>query len=413
MTNDLYAEDQIRLLLRYGRVTHIVTTSPDSPLSPLGLVQRCLSANIEHAVPLGEGSAAIYAPNGVPRSLGVFDIRAEEIDLAKYADCAQTPVTEHPAAGEASDEAEGATPESPNFDNDDTSLNTERDDTLSTEERELSNPAPDLSENWDEQARSHQMEQPGADASAIECSKQETVSETTLASNGDASSTEDLHYTGKVQSDEPATDPVSSGSEPSNENAPSSAERGPEIDPLKLAKEIAEAMSQLDGERDRCGTAHQVQDDPGSGVSEILAASETIGKRLSTLEARIEDLATKPFPRPDTSGLNALMSRFAAGLSVALRRLEDAVDTLESGHARTSQSPTEPDDDTRAQQPEDTILRELGELASLQHMTLQQVATLIDATGSGSSVAQEAFLNDLRHAIAEIIAEQKLGASAA
>ncbi|MEO0692209.1 MAG: hypothetical protein AAFY90_04960, partial [Pseudomonadota bacterium] len=150
-------------------------------------------------------------------------------------------------------------------------------------------------------------------------------------------------------------------------------------------------------------------------LTEAIAGQE---REITDLGAQLAALADRPVPRPDMSEANGHMARFATAFARALERLEAAsarletlqdpqqdtaiVEALEAMGAKVSDVVED-----AAGGAGQAISPDLGRMIALQEVLVRQTATILDARPVGHDFAMSEFLTDLRHTIAELIAEQK------
>lgn len=298
MTNT-YEEDLVRLLLKHGRITHIVKADGEERLSALALVQRCMSANIAQVVPLTETSAAVSAPGGLPASLRIFGVQAEKVDPAAYGFVSTTDRSEVTAALD------------------------ELEDLLSNEQEAIPTPA-------------------------------NTAKTPEPARTQDATADGGL---GQTLSD--------------------------------LAASVSELSRQLDTPRD-----------------EISADLAGLAAMVEGLSGRLDALAQQRDTQEDTR-LDAALARLehlAAGADVSTASngaTASSVTETVFGRLAAALEAVAPRDSGETAGTLDMILREIGELSSLQHLALKQLATLIDAGASMPESDIGELLADLRLMLAD------------
>lgn len=297
MTPTSYEDDLIHLLLKHGRITHIVKAGSDAPVSALALVQRCMSANITQVVPLSSTTAAVFTPGGVPPSLRVFGIETEKVDPSDYG---YVPLTDRSKISAALDELE---------------------EQLSTDESRASE---------------------AADAVAV------------LEQDGP-----------RLPADETGTGELLA----------------------HLTASVAELSRRLE--------------DPRNEMSADFAA---LAGMIEGLSGKVDALAATRSPT-ENSALAAAVERLEAvstGLErdkavrehehpseTVLRRLADALEAV---------APRQPTDTAETLE---TILREIGEVTSLQHLALTQLAALLDSNASLSEGGLAELLADVRLRLSE------------
>ncbi|MEM1063853.1 MAG: hypothetical protein AAGJ74_00005, partial [Pseudomonadota bacterium] len=127
---------------------------------------------------------------------------------------------------------------------------------------------------------------------------------------------------------------------------------------------------------------------PAESVSQVVAdALDTAGlmslsERLDTLAERLDEPQLKGGPGGESGdAIGAGLSDLARALSEGTERREIAATEL--------------------------LSRELGEISSLQHAIVTQLSALVDKRGGPPRNGMDEFLTDLRHAIAEIFADEK------
>ena len=164
--------------------------------------------------------------------------------------------------------------------------------------------------------------------------------------------------------------------------------------------------------------ADHVVDAMAAQIEELTEAIAGQEREITALGAQLAALAERPVPRPDMSEANGHMARFATAFARALERLEAASARLETL--------SDPQQDTTIVEALEAIGATVSDVAehvaggsgrvispdlermiALQEVLVRQTATILDARPVGHDFAMSEFLTDLRHTIAELIAEQK------
>lgn len=446
-------QEHIRLLKSQGRITHIVSSTGDVPSSGTALVQRCLSAGLDNPVPLPDGTVAVYAPDGPPSTLEALQMtvmaiapastggsgnRASDADRLVAIDSALRElegringdlrfVRAGPAPyAEAEDEiteADSSTTEAVDLAVADENVGDATSGELSDTAASLEvvtdplilHPSGDLvEEDADASGPSDAIvvteekdlgEQSGSIEPPIIEERADSSESSDPFGSSDPGTTADAN-TDPLSSEEAATElpflPSSQATEPSDEAPTLSAECA--------AEEVAQPLTGHDADEAVNAMAAQIEE-----LTKAIAGQE---REITALGAQLAALADRPVPRPDMSEANGHMARFATAFARALERLEAAsarletlqdpqqdtaiVEALEALGARVSVVAEDV-----AEGSGQAISPDLDRMIALQEVLVRQTATILDARPVGHDLAMSEFLTDLRHTIAELIAEQK------
>ncbi|MEL6644558.1 MAG: hypothetical protein AAFQ79_11520 [Pseudomonadota bacterium] len=437
------AQDHIELLLSQNRITHIITGSGERPLSGAALIQRCLSAGLENPVPLPDGTVAVHMPQGLPDTLAALNLSARALhpdgepaaapphvsdrerlaaidaaiqelearigrDLAAVTGHRNPPV--EPAA-EPVDEAPGNEGE-PALEAGARDSEPMGDPLLLTAEN--MGPAPHPEEPVEDAADN---EDGIFELSFLPDGSEPAAGESGSAADGSGvDSLESEPVLGECEPDE--ADPTDSGAEMDASDATSVG-----VDHAGAALQGSEVFAPTEA-----GLGAPGRDDAVTQLSERLVALETVmsdqREAFAAMSAAVHEVADRPLPRPDMSEANRAFARFTTAFAHALGRLERVSDGLQSmseaaetdgvaggmdglgaglsdlaaAIARASERP--------AQGPD------VAHLVSLQTVMIRQLAAILDAQRPKANDAVEEFLADLRHNVAEIVAEETQSARA-
>lgn len=259
------------------------------------------------------------------------------------------------------------------------------------------------------------------------------------------SETEENHSEESVAEDplEIPSEPVAPGEEPSDQ-AEQAEEAEPIADSLVQPTEVtptdeepADAAPSIEEATLELTPEQIVSDEGGSGAvtetpthlsdaegyaviaDKLDALSDAIAeqsRRLDNIAEKQEALASRPIPRLDTSEINRWFARFTTAFSQALARLERVIEENGLGSEVTT-APSGLDEIKANLSTVVTLLTEarsegsdgaqIAKVIELQEVTMRQVSALMEVGLMGSEPVLSEFLTDLRHTIAELIADQK------
>lgn len=460
-------QEQIRLLKSQGRVTHIVAPAGDLELSSSALVRRCISAELDHPVALPDGTVAVFAPDGLPPTLEALQVTVLAVaqvsgeaasrrssdadrlvaidsalrdlearisgDLSFVRSRAEWAAKPAPPAGEDAPPAPrdvdsalaDAAPKSTDLAED--SPFSEAEDTtdplvlhqISTPENTTLLTVEPTEEDCD-----HAPDAPDAPDAPGEEGQDVLDPPNEMAPDGD---TADPLGTNAMAPDEHIEegqlDPVPDTPDPDLSAALTflpAGEPAQEMVAPERPDAIAPTTPDLGPERDDANSAAWVD---AEKLDSLMSVVERQGQALEAVVARLETLADQPAPRPDMAQANRYFARFATAFAKAVARLEAASDRLEALPDRDSGSAL--GEGIAAVREELSHLvsalahrsasddaADIAQLIALQEVVVRQMAAVLDAQSSGQEPPLSEFLTDLRHTIAEIIAEQKRAAIA-
>ena len=145
-----------------------------------------------------------------------------------------------------------------------------------------------------------------------------------------------------------------------------------------------------------------------AGQSGLVARIDSFGQTLDAVAAR------QP-PRPDVSDFNRGIARVTTALNHTLRRVEDSLGEISSGSSKNgadvagslSTGLSALAEAVRATQGGHSgTASELAMISSMQETLSHQLAKLLEASQAQRVPVMEEFLLDVRHATAELLAEQ-------
>lgn len=423
MTTQDATLEYIDFLRQRGSISHIVRASPEASLSTLALTQRCLASGIAFPVPLPDGSVGVNVPGEIPPALSALGVVIEAVggDPVEVGEGAEESVEETvsdaaaeapappdpgPAASDVPGEECGrepvedpddAAPAGPDAPGEDAPFMAEEDVT-----------APDM------------IDMP-PDAATL--AEDPEITELTGMAADDAPA-DDLVFDDAPRDfpapDDMAEDPVPGEEAPPVGDAVSQGEDTAAAPPVDMGAGTPLAP---DATPDWAQSHLDILSDLSVRIDTLTSEQAGLAERLSALSEKIEEVATRPVPRPDATEFNLGMARVTVAVAQALRRLDQALDTLGA-------EPGRPDlgaalatglsgiaDAVRAVQgtgpaPDPAQQNDLTLIASMQETLSHQLATLIEAQQSAKLPAMEEFLLDLRHATADLLAEQERRARA-
>ena len=439
--------DYLEFLQRHGRISHVVSAPPEHAISTLALTQRCLASGIDFPVPLPDGRVAIKVEGEVPRALAALDLVIERLEDAAASERA---ISDLDWSGE--DAFFGASPrEEPqerklqeNADIDavptaatgptDVAADVNAWDASDLDEVDSSfaektsgalphdaEPAPADSDNVQDTAADEPFDGGDDDSADVPPMFMRAFGRSAEA---EALRADDLAEVTEAEDDLagdlPAAADMTDAQAVPDEEAPSSGDAAGLDDqmtddaPHKTSAAAAEpAPEQLDRILVQLDALQRLSD---SGAEATARLTETV----EALSRSVGALASRPVPRPDTSDFNRGMARMTAALAQTMRRLdmvieraapdEDGIDgagiaeALAGGFASLAEA-------IRAANAGGAVRADHGQpdlsvIASMQETMGHQLAKLIEAQASPKPPELEEFLLDLRHATAELLAEQ-------
>ncbi|MEM9425082.1 MAG: hypothetical protein AAGA06_00115 [Pseudomonadota bacterium] len=171
-----------------------------------------------------------------------------------------------------------------------------------------------------------------------------------------------------------------------------------------------------------------VKDDetPSDRIVEFLSAIDTrlgvledqqstLAEALGSPSSSIDTMESRQMPRPDATEFNRGMAKMTVAFAHTLRRIEDSLEAARGGQEESGTSVSECLADgfgalanaIRAMNPTHVgTATDFTMIASMQETLSHQLAKLIEATQAPQPPALEEFLMDVRHATAELLAEQ-------
>ncbi|MXQ07932.1 hypothetical protein GQ651_08745 [Alphaproteobacteria bacterium GH1-50] len=424
--------EYIEFLRGHDRITHVVSAPPAHAISTLALTQRCLASGIDFPVPLPDGRVAIKVDGDVPRALAALDLVIERLDAG-----------------------EGHVSDVEDVDDDGVAQDDEPVSELDFEASSDTDLTPDhegieTSENHDD-ATEHMVED-GVIDGAVPVPDEDAPA-----------GSEESDAAAEVSDDSPPMFLRGGGAVPEDADAPvegvdefafvvdkdedtgsqideaQSAENPMDAEASDHAEAVSEDMPNASEVSDGIGAADEPDDTNGAarenarldGLAERLeaverlieggrVAQETVAQQLEALTQMVDTLCSRPLPRPDTSEFNRGMARVTAALAQTMRRLDTVVDKaadqgagmdaaqVSEALARGFTSLAEAIRGAMgaASSPSSETRSELSVIASMQETMSHQLAKLIEAQPAHKAPELEEFLLDVRHATAELLAEQ-------
>ena len=427
MSRQDLAEDYIRFLINKGSISHIVKAPPSSSISTLALTQRCLASGIEFPVPMPDGSVAINISGDVPKALAALDLVIEPVhpnDLDE-GDFDRTPGEFEDVVAERGTDTEDSKDDE-NVDDGDIIQDVNQGENPSAERMLGDTHEPsDLPGMGAFEEIPGEATDEGEDGPAVfvRSGEQDSVDEGEDVSSEITDSVEDIPD--DAEADTLGVDAAES-------------EQCFEEAVIESAQPIEDAPSDMPAFQ-----SDDVSDDDVSSQAEAINEGvERILSKLSAFEARfaaledgqsgvvglidsfgetLDEVASRKIPRPDTSEFNRGVARISTALTQTLRRTDDALNQLATGPkeggsevaASLSRGLSALADAVRAtQDPRTSASPELAMISSMQETLSHQLAKLLEADHSNGVPAVEEFLLDVRHATAELLAEQARAAKA-
>lgn len=361
MTAQDATSEYIDFLRSRGCITHVVAAPPGTALSTLALTQRCLASGIAFPVPLPDGTVGVNIAGDIPPALAALDLVIEGVaGMAGAADAE----TGDPANVEDAPERPADGPD------------------LGGTTKDVPSPV-GLSEAGEDAVPdaidAGATPEPGASAEPAAANPDSDVAEADAGETGE---------------------PAPGAPVPEDDRRRDIAAAAPAGDRMQ---ELFDVLSDLEVRIDSLATEQ-------SGLA----------GRFDGFSETLREVASRPAPRPDASEFNRGMARMTAAFAQAIRRLEDALeghlatagvqggagvsDALSAGLAGIAEalraSSGLPGDRPATGQPE------LAVIASMQETMSHQLAKLIEQTHGAQPPVMAEFLLDLRHATAELLAEQ-------
>ena len=414
MTAQNATSEYIEFLCQRGSISHVVSSPPGASISTLALTQRCLASGIEFPVPLPDGTVGINIEGDVPAALAALDLVIEAVPGAGQVE----PRDEVEAAdGEASE----ISPEEGDF--------TEADVDAIPEEALLQGHS---AVDEEDEVASAESETELASDDAISADSEVEPADGTQGSESDGVPM--FMRSGSQASSMAASDGPGGGESLGECTAEESDAAG--ISPEIPAQEdpVEESVS---AEADAVDEAFMVMPEsepdaepeagpPASDVADRLIALEAavaslsegqvqLSSRFDAFDASLEDMVSKPVPRPDAVEFNRGMARMTAAFAHLMRRVDILLDAMPEPGATGGENVAEPlatglsaiAEAVRASaSAQNPAASELTLIASMQETLSHQLAKLIEASQSRQPPEMEEFLLDLRHATAELLAEQ-------
>ena len=409
-------------------VTHIVAAPAGVTLSTLALTQRCLASGVEFPVPLPDGRVAINLAGEVPLALAALDLSivsagsdGAEDRLEEEAD--MTFASEDAAALDAAlpdtaaHDDDFVEPAADEFDEEDGTFADLSEEDAPTEmpvaadEADLiEDDAPAMEEDADADDAFVDADNL-ADGSAPQDSVpvEETVADSPLylvAEQDDLSTSDaDIAETPSwedVPTEDAAEDETSMTYAANAADTVDDTESGEDMPvPSDARDRIARIEAMLTRLEDRFASIENGQ----AGLT----------AKVETFSGALEDAMSRPVPRPDVSAFNRGMSRMMTALSQTIRRIEDVLEhMLQDGGGGANDVATSLAtglsalaDAVRATQTgQSTTAADLEVITGMQKTLSLQLAKLLEASQAQRAPMMEELLMDIRHATAELVAEQ-------
>lgn len=404
MTSENATAEYIEFLFHRGCISHVVSASPNAPISTLALTQRCLASGIPFPVPLPDGSVGVKVENGIPTALAALDLVIEEV-----------PIGHNEAASEEIAPMQ-LSPDDPG-DNlaavHDTTQNMAEAPEATEQHLEPADPDLDTTHSQGNPSEDYADDLHSAAQSDDTFEDPELTEPTMFVRSGARTVVEavepTVEQTGLTshETDTSVCEDVDTGF--ADEAIGGIAEtEAVEVDgaPGEVVADIGEAdndqvVELLAGIEER--------------VANIVAQQSAIAEQIAAFSVALKDIASRPVPRPDTSEFNRGMAKMTAAFAHTLRRIEyngevmqaaqdkggaDIAACLADGFGSLAEA-------IRVGSPASVgASTELTMIATMQETLSHQLATLIEAQPMHQPPALEEFLLDLRHATAELLAEQ-------
>lgn len=391
MTTESATSEYIEFLSLRGCISHVVSASPNSPISTLALTQRCLASGIPFPVPLPDGSVGVKVENGIPAALAALDLVINEVP-----DHEAVMPDDGVESVEATAEQLGSVPEE-----DDVAVDAPTTGESVSQAADVPQEAPvsedcsavgmpeDREDPVDEAAcdpgeRAEPDQAGGADTDVCEAAEPTMF----VRSATRISTTEEALITDAPLEDEASSDLGSGPDHPETDNTTTDS----------AADDLAELLSAINA---RLGALEDQQ----AGVVEA----------LGSLSSSIVAMESRQIPRPDATEFNRGMAKMTVAFAHTLRRIEESLETARGGHEDSPANVSECLADgfgalanaIRGMHPTYVgAATDLTMIASMQETLSHQLAKLIEATPVPQPPALEEFLMDVRHATAELLAEQ-------
>ena len=389
--------DFIEFLLARGCITHVLSAPEGSTLSTLALTQRCLASGIEFPVPLPDGSVAIQVDGDVPVSLSVLDLAIRDVSETRAVDA---PVGSDGTEAGVSTEVYADLGDAPEPVSSDMTAEPLFDDAPLAEPilNEAPMVKPDIEVSEDTPAEDDADEVPMFMRSSPEPGMESDTDSECVELSNPPEEGEWAEVDEALPADAPEEVPVEISA---IEGTDMPSDVSPDMVATDTGESLVRVLASLGDIEDR--------------VSAICAAQSDMSAQIASIAGALEAVSDRPAPRPDTSEFNRGMARLIAVFSQVIRRLDslgdqvatnakanqpDAAALLRDAFSSLADGLGAPSTATAGSQ------SDLAMIASMQETLSHQLAKLIELNQASNPPQMEEFLLDLRHATAELLAEQ-------
>ncbi|MEO0916102.1 MAG: hypothetical protein AAFY31_03845 [Pseudomonadota bacterium] len=434
----------LEFLLDQGAVSHIVSPQSGATLSTLALTQRCLASGVEFPVPLPDGSVAINLAGEVPKALAALDLTIEAYPSSQDAAGGDTP-PEPEDAGMAPEDASPPVDFSAESDAQDEAQLPETQTMAEEPVGEILEEAPesDASEFASDVSTAEGFDasdMPSDDGMDSEETVHDQATDVTPAAGEEAEESAPPMFIAASR-DQGAENSTASGSfgsvsETPDTSAPVMAPDEPDAatelapEPSDDSEAFDDALPEADDTAEGSDVDDQARAESVERIARIeamltqlegrFAAMETgqagLAERVEAFSGELGEAVSRPLPRPDVNDFNRGMARIMTALSQSIRRIEEALENpapqqtgdASSGVAASlSTGLTALADAVRAAHEEQgATSADLAIIASMQKTLSHQLAKLLESNHAQQAPVMEEFLMDIRHATAELLAEQ-------
>lgn len=365
--------DYIEFLSKRGGITHVITAPPDAGQTTLSLTQVCLDCGIPFPVPLPDGSVAINVMGELPDTLTALDVAIRKVpagtgDRDGASALIAPPVEPEPEQEDIANEAAGGGGLGGTDDTPDIQPDTDRDaDDLAVNGADSGfAPAPDS--------------QQSAPEKQIEVLDEPIVGESLI--DPDPSERE---------TDGERPERVGQNDHVHPKTAPANPDR---------MQELLDVLTDIEVRID------------------ALAQEQTqLAARFDQFAAILDQMASKPVPRPDATEFNRSMARMTAAFAQAMRRIDDLFETLVAERGTQSDAGIGHSVSIGMAALVDALkgvqmtgsgagAQALDDVLQMQGALSDQLAALLEIHKAASPPSIEEILLDLRHATAELVAGQ-------
>lgn len=406
MTSQNPTADYVEFLKERGSISHIVSAPEGATLSTLALTQRCLASGISFPVPLPDGSVAINVSGDVPASLSALDLVIEDVTAGFDAE----PDDDHPEDVEprSFELAPEVEPDEPSGTLEAMDGAPEEGGSASAAPTEI--PGDDEPPDAEVGDQPFEAEEPEGDAHPIQTLEDGDAESETAEPEADLEEIAEPQHDAFVEgmTEVSAADPVAS-EDPSEAVEVPADQSGFGTPPAPGASpDVLDALSDLVVRIDGLATEQ----------SQIV-------RSIAEIRSTVEEALSRPLPRPDVSEFNRGLAKMTAAFAHAVQRMEAAADAL--GAAKATDGGSEVATalsaglsalseavrlGAAARAGRDVHGADLAVIASMQETLSHQLSKLIESGVANGPPAMEELLMDLRHATAELVAEQTRRASA-